>query len=330
MGKKYQNSKNEKFETFLLKLNEILNNNSYANFINWSENGKYIIIKDLNELSKKVLPKYFKHHNYSSFVRQLNMYNFHKVKTNLNSNEQIFQHNKFIKGISVDKIKRIKRKIHDNESLSSSAKDEKSYSLSGRNNKNNDNKIEDSINYLVNKTNENSKIQDLLQKQIELLTKQNLLLMQSIEKNNQQLIIQNNFNKRIDGISFLIKSLLTNFPENNLKNQNFQNNKFLKYNIINSINNNGININKLKNRNDMESPTLSKKKNIVEKGENFSINSNESTNFPNKINESFNDNLSIESLPSKNFFDLDMSLNKNIQGFNFFTDYPIIINQKKE
>ena len=330
MGKKYQNSKNEKFETFLLKLNEILNNNSYANFINWSENGKYIIIKDLNELSKKVLPKYFKHHNYSSFVRQLNMYNFHKVKTNLNSNEQIFQHNKFIKGISVDKIKRIKRKIHDNESLSSSAKDEKSYSLSGRNNKNNDNKIEDSINYLVNKTNENSKIQDLLQKQIELLTKQNLLLMQSIEKNNQQLIIQNNFNKRIDGISFLIKSLLTNFPENNLKNQNFQNNKFLKYNIINSINNNGININKLKNRNEKESPTLSKKKNIVEKGENFSINSNESTNFPNKINESFNDNISIESLPSKNFFDLDMSLNKNIQGFNFFTDYPIIINQKKE
>ena len=249
MGKKYQDSKNEKFETFLLKLNEILNNNSYANFINWSENGKFVVVKDLNELSKKVLPKYFKHHNYSSFVRQLNMYNFHKVKTNLNSNEQIFQHNKFIKGISVEKIKRIKRKIHDNESLDLSAKDEKSNSLNGRNNKNNDNKIEDSINYLVNKTNENSKIQDLLQKQIELLTKQNLLLMQSIEKNNQQLIIQNNFNKRIDGISFLIKSLLTNFPENNLKNQNFQNNKFLKYNIINSINNNGININKLKNRN---------------------------------------------------------------------------------
>ena len=330
MGKKYQDSKNEKFETFLLKLNEILNNNSYANFINWSENGKFVVVKDLNELSKKVLPKYFKHHNYSSFVRQLNMYNFHKVKTNLNSNEQIFQHNKFIKGISVEKIKRIKRKIHDNESLDLSAKDEKSNSLNGRNNKNNDNKIEDSINYLVNKTNENSKIQDLLQKQIELLTKQNLLLMQSIEKNNQQLIIQNNFNKRIDGISFLIKSLLTNFPENNLKNQNFQNNKFLKYNIINSINNNGININKLKNRNEKESPTFTKKNNIVEKGENFSINSNESTNFPNKINESFNDNISIESLPSKNFFDLDMSLNKNIQGFNFFTDYPIIINQKKE
>ena len=244
MGKKYQDSKNEKFETFLLKLNEILNNNSYANFINWSENGKFVVVKDLNELSKKVLPKYFKHHNYSSFVRQLNMYNFHKVKTNLNSNEQIFQHNKFIKGISVEKIKRIKRKIHDNESLDLSAKDEKSNSLNGRNNKNNDNKIEDSINYLVNKTNENSKIQDLLQKQIELLTKQNLLLMQSIEKNNQQLIIQNNFNKRIDGISFLIKSLLTNFPENNLKNQNFQNNKFLKYNIINSINNKGINIKK--------------------------------------------------------------------------------------
>ena len=49
------------------------------NLIVWSEDGGSFIIKNQGEFTKTLLPYYYKHSNMASFVRQLNMYGFHKV-----------------------------------------------------------------------------------------------------------------------------------------------------------------------------------------------------------------------------------------------------------
>ena len=59
--------------SFLVKLYKILNENEYNSYIHWSQDGLSVIISDTIGLTKKVLPKFYNHHNFASFVRQLNM-----------------------------------------------------------------------------------------------------------------------------------------------------------------------------------------------------------------------------------------------------------------
>ena len=49
------------------------------NLISWSEDGSSFTIRNQGEFTKTLLPYYYKHSNMASFVRQLNMYGFHKV-----------------------------------------------------------------------------------------------------------------------------------------------------------------------------------------------------------------------------------------------------------
>jgi len=58
----------------------MLNEKQYEHIVSWSENGDSFVIKDQNEFSKQILPALFKHNNFASFVRQLNKYDFHKVR----------------------------------------------------------------------------------------------------------------------------------------------------------------------------------------------------------------------------------------------------------
>ena len=66
--------------SFLVKTYEIVCDPESDDIICWNEEGNGFVVKRVNEFSDQVLPKYFKHNNFSSFIRQLNMYDFHKTR----------------------------------------------------------------------------------------------------------------------------------------------------------------------------------------------------------------------------------------------------------
>ncbi|KAL2066211.1 hypothetical protein VTL71DRAFT_2282 [Oculimacula yallundae] len=63
---------------FIHKLYNMLEDQTIQHLISWSNSAESFVMSPSNDFSK-VLSQYFKHTNISSFVRQLNMYGFHKV-----------------------------------------------------------------------------------------------------------------------------------------------------------------------------------------------------------------------------------------------------------
>ncbi|EDO19219.1 hypothetical protein Kpol_1050p79 [Vanderwaltozyma polyspora DSM 70294] len=79
--------------TFVHQLFSMLNQPDYKEWIHWlnDEDSIFVITPYNQEFGDKVLKKYFKHGNFSSFVRQLHMYGFQKlpIKNNDDSNGNV-------------------------------------------------------------------------------------------------------------------------------------------------------------------------------------------------------------------------------------------------
>lgn len=101
---------------FPKKLYNLINNPAYQSLISWTKTGDQFIVYNPSEFAEKILSgNEFSCTNYASFVRQLNMYDFHKVKNRNRDKSDIFYNKNFIKD-KPSLLSRIKRKGTNNQS----------------------------------------------------------------------------------------------------------------------------------------------------------------------------------------------------------------------
>ncbi|PON54436.1 Heat shock transcription factor [Parasponia andersonii] len=64
---------------FLTKTYDMVDDPATNRILSWSRDGTSFVVWDPHSFAMNLLPRYFKHNNFSSFVRQLNTYGFRKI-----------------------------------------------------------------------------------------------------------------------------------------------------------------------------------------------------------------------------------------------------------
>lgn len=103
-------------ENFVSRLYQMLSTPEFAGIVSWNETdqGPSFVIFDTAKFQDQVLVSEFNHANFSSFVRQLNKYDFHKVKFR-DSHSRIWEfRHPFFRPENSDKPYLIKRKQQSN------------------------------------------------------------------------------------------------------------------------------------------------------------------------------------------------------------------------
>lgn len=90
-------TKQKEIPEFLQKLYEVVHDHSIDHIISWNSNGNIIIIKNEPLFESEILGNVFKATQLLSFVRQLNMYGFYKVKKFDLEKNIAYQHPLFMK-----------------------------------------------------------------------------------------------------------------------------------------------------------------------------------------------------------------------------------------
>jgi len=93
---------------FVYKTYQLVSGQTNNEVVSWNADGTSLVVRDTFLFEKEVLPHFFKHNNFSSFVRQLNTYGFHKVQ-NADPKIREFFHPHFLKD-SPGELSKVKRK----------------------------------------------------------------------------------------------------------------------------------------------------------------------------------------------------------------------------